>query len=68
MQRRCNIAKLNSEIKSPSNVQNVVFRATYIAVAENSVVSNQIVLMILSIVYIQKMCNGFVMKCDFAKY
>jgi hypothetical protein len=68
VQRQCNIVKLNSEIKSPSNFQNVVFSATYIAVTENSVVSNQIVLMILSIVYIQKICNGFVTTCDFAKY
>ena len=39
---------------SSGSVQNGAFRAMCSAVAEHSVVSNQIVLMVLSVVYIQK--------------
>jgi hypothetical protein len=40
---------------SSGSVQNGAFKAMCSAVAENSVVSNQIVLVILSTVYIKKM-------------
>ena len=51
---------------SSGSVQNGAFRATYIAVAENSVVSNQIVLIILSIFLCPKnmhrICDGVTAK------